>query len=82
MTLLAVPELLPEDAHVWTVVTFWAETKHFQLGSRLFASSLYADRRDAALMLRRQEFRQQCANIRAPDMRPALWWYFYGEGLM
>jgi hypothetical protein len=48
--LLAVPELLPEDAHAWSVVTFWAETKYFQLGSRLFASSIYADRRDAELM--------------------------------
>ncbi len=45
------PELLPEDSVAWAEVTFWAEAACFQFGSRLFSSSLHADRRDADNML-------------------------------
>lgn len=70
----------PEDTDIWLR---WAR----RYGWRVYACFLAnvqttGDRRDAELMLRREGFRQQCANIRAPDMPPRLWWYFYGEGLM
>jgi hypothetical protein len=72
-----VPDLLPEDSAIWAEVTFWAEMMHFQFGSRLFASSLYADRRDGELMRVAQELghraRELTLYVVVREGQPDIW---------
>lgn len=43
----------------------------------LMTSSYEADAADALVMFHRAKFRQQCVDVRAPLMRPELYWRFY-----
>lgn len=43
----------------------------------LMTSSYESDAADSLVMLHRENFRQQCLDVRAPAMRPALYWRFY-----
>jgi hypothetical protein len=43
----------------------------------LVTSSYESDLNDARMMYRREKFAQQCADVQAPRMRPALYWTFY-----
>ncbi len=73
--LLSVLDYTWDDGQIWANVLVrvskrWAGRKW----DRYSYICQQSDRRDAALMLNRVNFQQRCADLRAPQMGPSLYW--------
>jgi hypothetical protein len=69
---------VPQMPKIWLNINLPMRRKApHRLPSRAYFES---DRRDAELMLDRERFRQHCANLRVPQMRPRIWWFTYVPG--
>jgi hypothetical protein len=73
---LPVAPLTPEDQDIWFDVIIDLLPRLSLLGHL----SKLQDRCDADLMLRRENFRQQCTDVRAPCPKPVIFWFLIVPG--
>ena len=77
--LLSAP-LTDEDIDIWVTVMHGVGAPLAEV-EPLLRPFFAADRRDADLMLKRESFRQRCADLKVSQMPAWIWWGVWIDGI-